>query len=930
MRTGAATLAVLAILACGADGKPADNDAGVDAGPPIDAGADSPVAAIAVPGTVDVLSEITLDGRGSTSPASPITDYVWVLVSSPAESRAEIRDASLALGRFTPDRAGEYRIRLIVIARNGLNGRAEATFTANDACCKPVANAGGPRTVGRTDTITLDGSRSRDPRNLMLSYRWRLLDLPDGGAATLTPLDGPMPMFRPDPARPHATYRAHLVVSNGPLESAPDVAELSVANAPPTVTLTGDRIVRPGQSVTLSATAMDDDGDTLTYAWRVVSPPGAMGALFVGSVPSIVQLATLPGVLADYLVECTVSDAFGGQVSAQHTVSAANAAPTVELTSVAPVGHTCTASGACAATAQLTARATDPDGDRLDLQWSLDSGPAPAAFSSDTSAQTTVTFSSPLGTVAGTYVLRFCAKDALNAPQCATTQLVVSNAAPTVTAAASKTALQHVGPLSASPAPTPCNEYASELLELTAVGRDPELSPTETAGYLRYTWQVVERADSLAEVPPVDGTSLTGNPLRVRICKRCAASGACTPTPGLLGNYKFRVTARDPSGATGTSEVSVTVGNRAPLPSTMGGVKAGDATSGNHAYMAPEYLVAATPMGQRVGADADADPLTYQWCLGDPGASGPCNTLINGVSIADTAATIPTAVRLRGGTAIVGTHQVCVLSIDPWGERASDCIPLTVSNRAPSAPTALGLGSTPLASHSHSAGTYTASFSAAANGLATPPDPDGDPIVSGRWYIPYTVNPLDSSDRAPTVTGPVPGGSGVITVVGARRIVDTHSLCFALRDPFGAEGAPFCQNVTLTNSAPTVVTGVAHANRSLTCGPRPAGLSGCALCGGVSASSTTLQSTVTDPNGDRVTLTYTCTSTAGSCGTLPSAQVCTAPPCTFANAVACHPDPSTGQSACTFMGTVTDTFGEVATATAPHTVTCQGACTTCP
>jgi hypothetical protein len=115
-------------------------------------------------------------------------------------------------------------------------------------------------------------------------------------------------------------------------------------------------------------TAVDRDGDTLSYSWR------ADGGAIIGSGATVTwQAAPVPG---DYKVTCTVTDGRGGADSAAAivtVVSRLNNPPIIKKLRAVPrkLG--------LGAQAQLLCQAQDPDGDPMSFQWSATAGTIVAA-----------------------------------------------------------------------------------------------------------------------------------------------------------------------------------------------------------------------------------------------------------------------------------------------------------------------------------------------------------------------------------------------------------------------------------------------------------------------------------------------------------------------------------------------------------------------
>ena len=154
----------------------------------------------------------------------------------------------------------------------------------------------------------------------------------------------------------------------------------------------------------LLASATDEDGDVLTYAWSKVSGPGVLSFQDENVLRARVQSAT-PGT---YVLLLTVSDginpAVSDTVSLEVTETGVNHPPTVELGADKTVR--------LRAGARLNAEVNDIDGDTLSFNWTKISGPGDAGtviFSMATSEDTDVSFSEE-----GTYVLQLSVSDGVN------------------------------------------------------------------------------------------------------------------------------------------------------------------------------------------------------------------------------------------------------------------------------------------------------------------------------------------------------------------------------------------------------------------------------------------------------------------------------------------------------------------------------------
>ncbi|HYH98634.1 Ig-like domain-containing protein [Hyalangium sp.] len=139
---------------------------------------------------------------------------------------------------------------------------------------------------------------------------------------------------------------------------------------PPTISGLGANptSVNEGQNTSLSVTASDPNGDTLTYAWSQVSPASPAGTFTNGGTAAPTWTAPLLSANTTFTLRVTVSDGHGG--TAQRTVdlqvvnvASANRAPVVDAAITAPP------TALAGDTAALSIGATDPDGDPLTYSW---------------------------------------------------------------------------------------------------------------------------------------------------------------------------------------------------------------------------------------------------------------------------------------------------------------------------------------------------------------------------------------------------------------------------------------------------------------------------------------------------------------------------------------------------------------------------------
>ncbi len=167
----------------------------------------------------------------------------------------------------------------------------------------------------------------------------------------------------------------------------------AVANHPPRIkSLASDRtVILPGDTIKVYCSAMDRDGDTLTYDWQ------ASKGRFIGSGPAVRWTSDSLGAVS---IRCIISDGHGGNDTAQVLVSvvvSVNHPPVIAALIAQPRKLYLNAAS------EVSVHASDPDsGDTLGYTWSSTGG----SFSGAGSA---VLWNAP--SAAGNYLLRCVVAD---------------------------------------------------------------------------------------------------------------------------------------------------------------------------------------------------------------------------------------------------------------------------------------------------------------------------------------------------------------------------------------------------------------------------------------------------------------------------------------------------------------------------------------
>src|SRR2546422_711209 len=141
-----------------------------------------PAAQAGVDQTVAVGATTRLDGSGSSDRDGNPLKYVWTILPRPAGSVAALNDPASPFPTFAPDRAGQYRVRLVV--NDGTVSSPADFVVISTLKSAPVAHAGTDQRVVQGAFVRLDGSRSYDVDDrTTLRYTWTFVARPPTSAA---------------------------------------------------------------------------------------------------------------------------------------------------------------------------------------------------------------------------------------------------------------------------------------------------------------------------------------------------------------------------------------------------------------------------------------------------------------------------------------------------------------------------------------------------------------------------------------------------------------------------------------------------------------------------------------------------------------------------------------------------------------------------
>jgi uncharacterized protein YhjY with autotransporter beta-barrel domain/antitoxin component of RelBE/YafQ-DinJ toxin-antitoxin module len=490
---------------------------------------------------------VVLNGSGSsdTNPGTVLT-YQWSLVGG-----GSLGAASTSPTLSTRLQNGTHTVQLTVTDDSGDPQTSTATDTVQivvNGPQPPTVNAGADRTIADTnnapgETVTLTATAS-DPDGTIQSIVWRLGQTVLGTGATIqAPLsDGPNDVVVT------ATDNSGLTAS--------DTVRITVT-APqlaPTIDAGPDRTVADtngvaGETVTLTATASDQDGTIQSIVWQI-------GETILGAGATI-QAALQDGP-NDIVVTATDNSGLTASDTVRVTVGEPLRAPTVNAGADRVVPDT---DGQPGEAVTLTATASDPDGTIQGYVWQqngqqLGTGATLQTRLDDGVNQVTVTVTDNSGLTASD-----------------TVQITVgATQAPTVDAGADRSVAD-------------TNGQPGEVVALTATASDADGSIQS------YTWrrgETIIGAGATIQAPLPDGI----NDITVTV----------TDDVGLTASDTVRITVLGPSAPTVNAGPDQTVadtdGGPGELVTLNGSATDSDGTIASYQWLQDQTVLASTATAQ--------------------------------------------------------------------------------------------------------------------------------------------------------------------------------------------------------------------------------------------------------------------------------------------------------------------------------------------
>ena len=279
---------------------------------------------------------VSLGGFDALSPWREATK-AWVLVSKPAASAAVLASDSGDLVQITPDRLGNYVVKLTVTNSAGAMSSHLTTIevtnrsplAAIDSNVAPNAVATGPAVrLPLNTTVTLRSANSTDADGDTLTYAWTLTRKPDGSAAAVSSASGATVQLTADKAGSYVVLMRATDPSGAFSEQS--MTFQAGSYAPVAVVDKSFATVLLGSAASASASlSFDEDSGPLTFAWAIDAAPAGSAATIAA--PTTQALSFTPDVTGIYVVSVTVSDGVNTNVAYVTVRALASLVTNVEL-----------------------------------------------------------------------------------------------------------------------------------------------------------------------------------------------------------------------------------------------------------------------------------------------------------------------------------------------------------------------------------------------------------------------------------------------------------------------------------------------------------------------------------------------------------------------------------------------------------------------
>ncbi|MEO6142080.1 MAG: T9SS type A sorting domain-containing protein [Ginsengibacter sp.] len=492
------------------------------------------------------VNTVSLTGTGTDTDGT-IANYKWVKISGP--SSYTIVNNTSATTDVSALSEGIYNFELTVTDNKGATAKSTVQVTVNQAInIPPTANAGNGKSITLpVNTVSLIGTGT-DTDGTVASYKWIKISGPSSynivsNTSSTTQIT----------ALTEGIYNFELTVTDNRGATAKSSVQVTVnpaINIPPTANAGSNQsIILPVNTVSLTGTGTDTDGNVASYKWTKISGPSSYN--IVKNTSAITDVTGLTEGI--YQFELAVTDNKGAIAYSSVSVTV-NAANNVPPTANAGSNNSVTLPNN---SVSLAGSGADVDGTIASYKWTKISGPSGYTFVNASSAVTDV-----FGLTEGVYKFELTVTDNKGSTAKSSVQVTVNpanNILPTANAGSNKSITLPINTVS-----------------LAGSGSDAD------GAIASYKWIKLSGSSNFNIIN---------------------AASAVTDVTGLTeGIYQFELTVTDNKGATAKSSVQVTVN---PANNILPTANAGS----NKSITLPINTISLAGSG----SDADGTIISYKW-----------------------------------------------------------------------------------------------------------------------------------------------------------------------------------------------------------------------------------------------------------------------------------------------------------------------------
>lgn len=641
---------------------------------------------------------IPVDAANSTDADNDPLTYAWTQVSGP---QATITSANQILASISfPTLVGptdfEFQVLVTDVAGDTSTDIVRISLTPPNSV--PTVDAGPDQNVAGGSAVSLSGTAS-DADNDPLTFQWTQTG---GPAVTLSGDTTLNPTFTAPPRTLNAqTLTFELAANDGSATTTDSVTITVAANLAPIAEAGQPQTVAGGSPVNLDGTGSSDpEYDPLVYNWTQVSGPSVILTGANTATPTFTAPArTNSAQTLEF--EVRVTDTFDATDTDRVIITIpANQLP------LADAGPDQTLAGGSNVTLDGSG-STDPEGDPIEYSWVQTGGPSVTLTNSNSVSPT---FVAPQGT---------------NANQVLTFQLTVTDT---------------IGSGSSGARIAPSNPQ-QDTVQITILANNVPLAdagqPQTVAGGAAVTLDGSGSTDPDGDPLTYNWVQTGGTAVTVTNANTASPTFTAPPKTNSAQTLTFELTVNDPSGASSTAEVTITVAaNQLPL-----------------ADAGPDQSVNGTSTVTLDGSgssDPDGDAINYSWVQ----TGGPAVSLLNSTSVS------PTFV---APTAIASTQTLTFqLTVDDGvgsGGGGASTERIAINPQQDTVEITILANSPPVADAGADQGPIDAGQVVTLDGSGST-DPDGDTLGFTWTQVSGTpVTLTGGSTAAPTFVAPVVNGN---------------------------------------------------------------------------------------------------------------------------------------------------------------------------